>query len=128
MHLQRSTPEMRNRTLPWFLVGTTFFLFLLLFTPFRAAIFLPGDASLHLLNAQRMLRGQVIYRDFFQFTPPGTELVYLSLFRLFGPRVWIPNFMLLLLGLSLTGISIVVSRKVIRGRASFVPGLLFLTC
>jgi hypothetical protein len=74
-----------------------------------------------------MLEGQVIYRDFFQFTLPGTELVYFALFKLLGPRAWVPNVMLLVLGLSLTWLSIVISRKVIRGRAVYLPGLLFLT-
>lgn len=50
-------------------------------------MFLPGDVSVHLLNAARILDGETIYRDFFQFTLPGTELVYLALFKLTGPRL-----------------------------------------
>jgi hypothetical protein len=45
-----------------------------------------GDQTIYLFNAARMLEGQVMYRDFFQFTPPGTEFVYLALFKLFGVR------------------------------------------
>lgn len=116
-----------SKRLPWFLLGSAALLFLLLFVPPRTAIFLPGDVSVYLLNAQRMLEGQAIYKDFFQFTPPGTELVYLILFRLLGPRVWVPNVMLLGLGLSLTGLSVFISRKLMRGWAAYLPGVLFLT-
>src|SRR3989475_10687990 len=117
-----------GRALPGFLLGATAFLSFLLFTPLCASVFLPGDVTVYLLNAERMLQGQTIYRDFFLFTPPGTELVYLAVFRLFGPRVWVPNAMLLLLALRLTWLSIAISKKVMRGWAVFLPGLLFLTC
>jgi hypothetical protein len=119
--------QMHRRALPWFLLGVAIFLGSLLFTPARAAIFPPGDVTIYMLNAARMLQGQIIYKDFFEFTPPGTELVYFVLFRIFGPHAWIPNAMLLLLGLSLVWLSIAVSRRVMCGWAVFLPGLLFLT-
>src|SRR5579863_6469056 len=111
----------------WFLLGVGIFLISLLFTPAGVTIFVPGDVRLHLLNASRMLEGQAIYRDFFQFTTPGSELVYLALFKLCGPRAWIPNATLIVLGLVLVWLSIAVSRTVMRGCAVFLPGLLFVT-
>lgn len=119
---------MPKRPLPWFLFGSAIFLYLLFFAPLRTPIYLPGDVSVYLLNAQRILHGEVMYKDFFQFTPPGTELVYLSLFRLLGPCIWIPNVMLFVLGLALSWLSVAISRKVMSGWAVFLPGLLFLTC
>lgn len=86
-----------------------------------------GDQSIYLLNATRMLAGQAIYRDFFQFTFPGTESIYFVLFKLFGVRAWIPDVMLILLGLGLTWLSIIISKKLMTGRAIFLAGLLFLT-
>jgi hypothetical protein len=118
---------MSKRPLPWFILGVAIFLSSLLFTPAGAAVFVPGDVQLHLLNASRMLEGQAIYRDFFQFTTPGSELVYLVLFRLCGPRAWIPNVTLIVLGLALVWLSIVISRKLMWGRTVFLPGLLFAT-
>lgn len=67
-----------------------------------------------------------MYRDFFQFTPPATGLVYFVLFKLLGPRAWIPNTVLLVMGLALAWLSVVISRKVMRGWVVFLPGLLFL--
>lgn len=86
-----------------------------------------NDQSLYIHNAMRMLDGQVIYRDFFQFTPPGTELVYLVLLRLFGVRAWIPNALLIGLGLSLIWLCVFISQKVLDGRAAYIPALCFLT-
>ncbi len=117
-----------KRPLPWFLAGCALFLYLILFTPSGATIFLRGDASIYVLNARRMLNGQVMYKDFFQLTTPGTELVYLTLCGFFGPRLWISNFMLLALGLSLVWFSVVISQSIMSGPAVYLPGISFLTC
>src|SRR5262249_4855434 len=34
----------------------------------------------------------------FQFTPPGTDLVYLLFFRIFGPSIWVTNLVVLCVG------------------------------
>ena len=115
-----------KRLWPW-LAGAAAFLASLLFARTGATIFLPGDVRVYLLNAARMLQGQVIYRDFFQFTPPGTELVYVALFKTFGLRASIPNLTLLALGLGLFWLSIVISRRLMSGWQVVLPGLLLLT-
>ena len=78
------------------------FLYLQLFvfpaTP-RVAV---GDQSIYLHNAERMYAGQLIYRDYDTFTLPGTDMLYVALFRLFGVRAWIPQMMLLLVGVMST--------------------------
>lgn len=129
---QTGTPALARRPRPgdplrWLVPGAAVFVASLLFTPNGATIFLPGDVRIYLLNAARMEQGQVIYRDFFQFTSPGTELVYLALFKVFGQRAWIPNVTLLVLGLSLFWLSVVISRTLISGWAVFLPGTLLLT-
>ena len=74
-----------------------------------------------------MSEGQVIYRDFFQFTLPGTEVVYLLLFKTFGIRAWIPSVLLLLFGVGLTWLSIVISKQLMTGASVFLPAALYLT-
>lgn len=109
------------------LLGGSIFLFLSLFslpvTPFH---FLPGDSTTYLFNASRMLHGDVIYRDFFQFTTPGTETFYFILFKIFGVRAWIPNVVLIGLGIGIAWLMIVISRTVISGMAAYLPAALFL--
>ena len=85
-----------------------------------------GDQTIYLLNAVRMVQGQLIYRDFFQFTPPGTELVYSTLFRLFGVRAWIPEAMLVVLGTSVAAFAVSISAKLMKGPSVLLPGILFL--
>jgi hypothetical protein len=110
-----------------FLILAAAFLYLDLFVLPATPIFVDdSDQLLHLHNATRMLDGQMIYRDFFQFTFPGTELVYLALFKLFGVGAWIPNVMLALLGLGLTWLCVFISRKLLSGLTAYLPGLLFL--
>src|SRR5262245_3034191 len=58
-----------------------------------------GDSSpIFLFEAVRMLKGDHIYRSFFELTLPGTQAVYLGLFEVFGVRAWVPNLMFVLVG------------------------------
>jgi hypothetical protein len=110
-----------------FLLGTFAYLYLNLFVPPFTPICLGEDEGIWLMDAMRMLRGQAMYRDFFQFTAPGTQFVYFVLFVWFGPRTWVPNVLLILLGLGFVWLSAGISKRVMQGSAVFLPGLLFLT-
>ena len=113
--------------LAWFLVGAVTFLYLNLFYLPNIPIWLWGDNSIYLLNATRMMGGEVIYRDFFHFVPPGTELVYIFFFHLFGIRAFVPNLALIVVGTALTWAVTNIARKVVPGTLAFLPGLVFLT-
>lgn len=108
------------------LTGGFIFLYLNLFYLPNTPIHLFVDQVTQLLDARRMLNGQAIYRDFFQVTPPGTQVVYLFLFKFFGVRTWIPNAMLVVLGISIAWLIILISRKVIPGKTAFLAAVLFL--
>ena len=86
-----------------------------------------GDQSIYLHNATRMLEGQIIYRDYDHFTLPGTDVLYAALFKLFGVRAWIPQAMLVLIGVVTAWLCSVISGKVLAGGTLFLPGFLFLT-
>jgi hypothetical protein len=116
-----------GKPLPWYLAGCFIFLYLHLFRLPWTPIFSIGGEHAYLVGAMRMLEGQTIYRDFFDFLPPGTHLVYFLLFKLVGVRAWIPNLMLIALGVWVTWLLVVISRKVVSGPLVFLPGLVFLT-
>jgi hypothetical protein len=84
-----------------------------------------GDQAIYLHHAARMLDGEVIYRDYDHFTLPGTDVLYMTLFQLFGVRAWIPQAMLVVLGTSMMALILFISRKLISGPAAYLPGLLF---
>jgi len=86
-----------------------------------------GDQSLYLHNAARMYGGQLIYRDYDYFTLPGTDVLYLALFKVFGIRAWIPQMMLVVVGVVSMWLSVAIASKVMTGPAIFLPGSLFLT-
>jgi len=118
--------------IPWwgdlfFLLATFVYLYLILFVLPGTPVYLDGDGDVYLANAKRMFEGEVMYRDFAQFTTPGTEVVYSALFNIFGPRLWVGNAMLVVLGLTLAWLTLRISRKVLTGWYAFLPALLFLT-
>src|ERR1700685_2978464 len=117
--------------MPVILLACGTFLYLQVFvlpgTPRSAS----GDQAIYLHHATRMLDGQIIYRDYDHFTLPGTDVVYAMLFELFGVRAWIPQAMLILIGVVTVWLSIRISRALLDGgspgKQTFLPGFLFLT-
>lgn len=73
-----------------------------------------GRRSLFWTYGWRMLQGQVFLRDFHQFTPPGTDLVYETVFRYFGSGMQSINWTLVGLGVALTVVSFIASLQVVR--------------
>lgn len=83
------------------LAGSSLYLYIQLFAYPRIPALLQGDQTYFWVYALRMLRGERIYRDFFQFTPPGTDLYFATLFKLFGSRILVMNLAVLILGAAL---------------------------
>src|SRR5262249_50605350 len=61
-----------------------------------------------------------------EFTAPGTDLVYLGAFNLFGARVWVPNIVQLLLGGSLTYLCFHSARCMLKPAEAALTAALFL--
>lgn len=90
------------------------------FLPFVPA----GDEVLWLVDGDRINHGQVIYRDFFEVTFPGTQYFYALAQRAFGPNAWIPILTYLLLGAITAALLFAISRRVLPGRLpALVVGL-----
>lgn len=104
---------------------TCFFLYLQTFVLPMTPRLVYGDQSIPLYQATRMLDGQLIYRDYDHFTTPGTDLVYMVLFKMFGVREWIPQAALIALGLSMVMLITLISKQLISGASAYLPGLLF---
>jgi hypothetical protein len=109
------------------LLGSCIFLYLQVFVLPATPRVATGDQSLYLHNAARLYSGQLIYRDYDYFTLPGTDVLYLGLFKVFGIRTWIPQMILVVVGVVSMWLSIKIASKVMTGPAVFLPGLLFLT-
>ena len=115
----------RTLTLSVLAGGFGFLYFSLFYLP-NIPILLFTDQWTLLYDARQMLDGRMIYRDFFQFTLPATQALYFGLFKIFGARAWIPNAMLIVVGICMMWLMIYISRKVLRGKVAFLPAVLFL--
>ena len=111
-----------------FLLASGVFLYALLFIPPSVPVGFVADVDglIYALDGKRMCAGEVLYRDFFQFSTPGTSAVYAVLIRALGPRLWLPNLLLLAAGLGLAWVGIAISKKVLRPGLALLPSALFL--
>jgi hypothetical protein len=89
----------------------------------HAPILLWGDQMLYAANGARLLAGQMPYRDYFEFLPPGTDLVYALLFRIFGLALWIPNLLMDLLATAAVLLATLAARTILRGPSLALPAL-----
>ncbi len=112
--------------LVFLLLGAATYLYLNLFSAFDKPILLGGDQVYFWTYAERMLDGEQIYRDFFQFTPPGTDLVYLGLFKLFGPSVWVTNATVLVLGVALCWLCFAIADEIMDRQSALLATSFFL--
>ena len=108
-----------------FVVGACLYLYVKLFTFGGIPILLGGDQIFFWMDAKRLLLGERIYLDFFQFTPPGTDVVYLAFFKLFGPRIWIPNLIVLILGVLFGWVCFRVSVSFLKTSQAILAASLF---
>jgi len=106
--------------------GAALYLYVNLFASPRVPYLIGGDQSFFWVHAMRMLDGARIYVDFREFTPPGTDLLFLSLFRAFGLRMWVTNIVVLGLGLALAWIVFSIARKFARLESSMLAAAVFL--
>jgi hypothetical protein len=97
-------------------------LFVLPNTPFL----LSGDQVYFWTDAHRMLFGEMPFKDFFQFTPPGTDVFYFALFKWLGPQIWVTNLVVLALGIALCWVCFSIARQIMPAGAALLSALLFL--
>lgn len=107
-----------------FMLGAGIYLYPFLFAPHFVPMSFCGTA--YVTDAKQMYEGDVMYRDFFQFSPPATGLVYLLLFKLFGLRAWILNAEGILLGVGLAWLGVTIAKKVMRPGLALLPAAIFL--
>jgi 4-amino-4-deoxy-L-arabinose transferase-like glycosyltransferase len=88
-----------------------------------------ADEGVILEGAQRILHGEILYRDFFSFYTPGSYYFLAALFKIFGNSLPVARAALVLFGGVFSVIPYLLARRVCsRGSALCVAGLLTLTC
>ena len=107
-------------------IGAAIFFYLHLFRYPATPVFHIGDQFNYLEHAERMLHGEILYRDLFQFNLPGTEYLYYFLFRCLGIRLWIAASALFIADTAVTIFIYSLSRIVLGGAAALFPVIAFL--
>jgi len=90
---------------------------------------LNGDEGIVLQGAQRILQGQVLYRDFFSFYTPGSYYWLVLLFRIFGSSILVGRAALVVYGGVFSVLSYLLARRVCsRWSALLAAYVVTLTC
>ena len=111
--MQREQP-LWNRMDVVFLLFCVAFLYLHLFVLPASPVFYEEDHLIYVQDAWRMYQGEALYRDFFEFTFPGTQVVYLFLMDIFGTKFWIVNAVIFIQGLSQAVIWLAICKIIFR--------------
>jgi len=96
---------------------------------FRRYTTLDPDEGIILQGAQRILQGEVLYRDFFSFVTPGSYYFHAFLFKIFGSSLTVGRTALVFVGGTFSVATYLLARRVCaRGSALMVAALVTLTC
>src|SRR6202158_229190 len=86
------------------------------------------DEGIILQGAQRILDGQVLYRDFFSFFTPGSYYLFAFIFRVFGNSYLVAHTALAVIGALLSPVTYLLARRVCSRQTSLlVTGLMMVT-
>ena len=95
---------------------------------FRHYTSMEPDEGIVLEGAQRILRGEVLYRDFFSYFTPGSYYLVALLFKIFGSSFLVARTALVLFGGVYSTVAYLLARRVCsRTSAIFVAALVTLT-
>src|SRR6266851_10526467 len=111
-----------------YLVVALFLLSFLYLCIFRHVTTMEPDEGIILQGAQRILSGQVLYRDFFSFFTPGSYYFLALLFKIFGSSILVARTALAFFGGLFSVVNYLLARRVCsRGSALMVAGLVTVT-
>jgi 4-amino-4-deoxy-L-arabinose transferase-like glycosyltransferase len=96
----------------WTVAFLLFAFSILLLWPLRVYGPLNADEGIVLQGAQRILQGQVLYRDFFYFVTPGSFYFMAMLFKVFGSSILVGRNLLLIYGGVFSVLTYLLARRV----------------
>lgn len=118
--------EWSKYDLAFLLVAAVYLYFHLFIFP-GTPIFHEEDHLYFIQDAWRMYRGEALYRDFFEYTFPGTQVVYFVLLKLFGTKFWVINAVIFLQGLSISLICLAIGKYLLgKSWSAYLPAAIFL--
>src|SRR5579863_4527153 len=123
LDLPEKSPIERHIVVLVFLLS---FFYLYLFRRYTA---MDPDEGIILQGAERILHGEVLYRDFFSYFTPGSYYLIAVLFKLFGSSIIVARNALVFLGSILSVLTYLLARRAVSRWVALVTGALStLTC
>jgi hypothetical protein len=97
--------------------------------PFFSYNALWNDEGIIFQGAMRILRGDVLYRDFFSFYTPGSYYLYAALFRCFGATLQVARALLVVYAALFSFLTYMLARRACsRSASALAASLLALIC
>jgi 4-amino-4-deoxy-L-arabinose transferase-like glycosyltransferase len=121
---QASRERIIERLLPWLILGACFG-YLCLFCRYST---LEPDEGIVLQGAERILNGQIPYRDFFSFYTPGAFYLIAGLFKLFADSFLIARTSVAVAGAACSTVTYVLARRVCPRGVALLAAVLATTC
>lgn len=109
-----------------FLLAVGLFLYLFLFKLPVVPFFGDSDQSIFLYEAERIFNGEMMYRDFFEFTLPGTQALYALMFSIFGVHYWIVGAATLIVGVVTALLLLKISERFLPSPLFYLPAILYI--
>jgi hypothetical protein len=123
----QTIPEQRNSEL--LIASAVFFCVCLYLWPLRDFVAFNADEGIVLADADRVLRGQVPYRDFFSLYTPGSYLFLALAFKVFGQSLIVARNLLLVYCGIFSSITYLLARRISSRTASlFATAVLAFGC
>jgi 4-amino-4-deoxy-L-arabinose transferase-like glycosyltransferase len=94
---------------------------------FRRFSTMDPDEGIILQGAQRILRGEVLYRDFFSFFTPGSYYLLAALFKVFGNSLMVARTALVVFGGIFSVVTYLLARRVCQ-RSSALAAACVVSC
>jgi len=93
---------------------------------FIRVLYRVGDEGTLVYGAQRVLEGDLPYRDFFEVMGPASFYWLGLFFKLFGTHIWVARGLLLFTGLAMVLLIYWMTRRVYRGSFEMLPALFYM--
>ena len=126
----RAVQQHQNNRLTWLdwllVTAVALFIYLLIIKFPGTPIVYEGDQLIFVYEGGRILQGDVMYRDFFEFTFPGTQAFYALILFLVGQKYWILPATVIGIGVVNSVILIKISKILIPGAFRYLPPVLFM--
>lgn len=116
-------PRFADLALPW-LIFACCFAYLCIFLHYST---IEPDEGIVLQGAERVLAGQIPYRDFFSFYTPGSFYLVAALFRFFGDSFLVARLSLAVAGALGSAITYILARQVCSRGVSVFAAILATT-